>query len=216
MFAAASLADAVHEIAPPISGAEVRVVTGATSLLAKQIQQGAPADVFLAAHPTWIRHLDAAGRLRSPVVPLATGELVIVRRPGRSRQPRVATAAEAFQGAERIAIADPSHVPAGLYARTALGDGWKDVEARVVPTGDVRAALVAVERGAADAAVVYASDVSASDALEVVYRFPPDPEIRYEGVVVGDHPDAAEWLRDLASPARASRWRALGFGPPAP
>ena len=212
VFAAASLTDIAQEVAAATPGGEVRVVTGATSLLARQIAQGAPADVFLSAHPMWVRHLGAAGRVRSPVVPLATGELVVVARRGASR--RASTPTQALEAAGRIAIADPAHVPAGRYAREALGDAWGDVEPRVVPTSDVRAALVAVEQGAADAAIVYASDVLRSEALAVVYRFASGPAVRYEGVVVGDHPDAAGWLRGLASQSQA--WRRLGFKPPAP
>ena len=216
VFAAASLTEAAHEIVPASPDHAVRIVTGATSLLARQIERGAPADVFLSAHPVWIRQLDAAGRLRSPVAPLGTGELVIVTGRGARPGPPAPTPAQALAGAERIAIADPAHVPAGVYAREALGEAWEEVEPRVVPTADVRAALVAVDQGAADAAVVYASDVAAPGGLRVVYRFGSGPGIRYEGVVVGEHPGAADWLEQLASPEASAQWRALGFGPPAP
>ena len=119
----------------------------------------------------------------------------------------------------RLALADPSHVPAGRYARRALESAglWAGVEPRVVVVGDVRAALAAVEVGAADRAVVYASDARRSDRVAVVWRLPP-ADVRFElarlnrqSSAVGGGALADRVYRALAE---TERWTAAGFDAP--
>ena len=214
VFAAASLGD-VAEAVPTESGRRVRVTIGATSLLSQQIARGAPADVFVAAAPVWVDRVVEAGRGVGAPVEVARGRLVIVARAGT---PRAGSALAALGGAGRVALADPSHVPAGQYARAALRSGraWGAVRDRVVATADVRAALAAVQRGAADAAVVYASDALAAPDLAVVYRFSASetPTVRYVGIVTSADPDAAAWLRAFRD--STDLWRRHGFEPTAP
>ena len=220
VFAAASLTDvaadleAAYEDAHP--GARVRVSVGSTPVLARQIAQGAPAAVFLAADPAWIDTLEADGYLDGAAVQLARGRLVVIGPPGGAASP---TLAAALDGAERIALADPASVPAGQYARTALVRAglWEAAESRVIPTSDVRAAVAAVETGAADAALVYASDAQSSTSLTVRYRLAPDqqPAIRFAGAVVRGGGGAGAAFLALAR-ERPRLWASRGFLPPPP
>lgn len=217
VFAAASLADVAQAAADLNPERPVQLSIGPTSLLGQQIEHGAPADVFLAAHPVWVHRLIESGRTTSPTVELARGRLVIV---GPEGTPPARSAADALAQAERIALADPSHVPAGLYAETALRAAgvWETVADRIQPVADVRAALVAVQRGVAEAAVVYASDATAATGLAIVHAFDASetPEIRFVGVAVSEHPEADAWIRQLESEAMQAVWRDLGFDPPQP
>lgn len=217
IFAAASLVDVAHAAADLQPDQNTRISVGPTSLLSQQIEQGAPADVFLAAHPKWVERLQEHGLTASAPIELARGRLVIVAASGA---PPARSAAHALATANRIAVADPSHVPAGEYARAALRASgvWDTVSGRILPASDVRAALVAVQHGAADVAIVYASDALVADGVAVVYRFeePAAPEIRYVGVAVSDHPEAVEWIRQLVSPEMHAVWEARGFEPPRP
>lgn len=205
VFAAASTTDVVQGVASQIeaeTGRAVLVSVGATSTLARQIARGAPADVFVAADPAWVDWLRREGvpvRQRQTV---ARGRLVVVGPPG-------STAADLRAAlAGRIAIADPSHVPAGRYARQSLAAAglWAEVEPRVVAVGDVRAALAAVEVGAADRAVVYASDACRSARAAVVWTLPPS-DIRFEVArLATDRGDDV-----YGSLTRLEVWTAAGF-----
>lgn len=217
VFAAASLTDVADAAARQTPTVPTRISVGPSSLLSQQIEQGAPADVFLSAHPMWVDRLVDRGLARGTPVELARGRLVIVGPPGR---PAARSAAEALSGDGRIALADPAHVPAGQYAQRAIEamELWGAVGPRVHPVADVRAALVAVQRGTADAAIVYASDAQAADDLEVVYAFDPEgaPAIRFVAVAVSDHPAAQTWVRQLVGPELRGIWRARGFDLPQP
>ncbi|MDX1530933.1 MAG: molybdate ABC transporter substrate-binding protein, partial [Rhodothermales bacterium] len=192
------------------------VTFGASSSLARQIEQGAPADVFLSASPEWTGYLRERRRLRVPSRPLFRNRLVVV---GPPEAPALRTLDD-LRRFERIALADTSHVPAGRYARAGLEQAglWAELEGRVIPTADVRAAVAAVEGGAADVAVVYASDLRAADRVRELLAWPERfaPDIRYMAALPrgAPQPDRAlelvEWLRQ---PERAALWRRYGFVP---
>ena len=194
VFAAASTADVVREIAD-----SAVVSVAATSTLARQIAAGAPADAFVAADPAWIDWLVERGVTVRARAVVATGAVVIVGPAG---------AAEAFDG-DRFALADPAHVPAGRYARRALeAEGrWAEVAPRVVPLGDVRAALAAVQTGAADRAVVYASDADAAPGVAVLHRFGATVRPRFEVAALTAR---GERLARALAADRAA-WAAAGF-----
>ena len=216
VFAAASTSDVVQDVARQVeaeTGRAVVVSVGATSVLARQIAHGAPADVLVAADPVWVDWLEGRGHAVRQRRAVARGRLVVVGPPGS----RAADLESALSG--RLALADPSHVPAGRYARRALESAglWAGVEPRVVVVGDVRAALAAVEVGAADRAVVYASDARRSDRAAVVWRLPP-ADVRFELARLDRPPDGAGEgaLADRVYRALAEteRWTAAGFDAP--
>lgn len=172
IFAAASTADVVRGAAP---GATVSVA--ASSVLARQIAAGAPADVIVSADADWIDWLaERVLVLERRVV--AGGRLVVV---GPPDAPTAGSLADAVAG--RIAIADDTHVPAGRYARLGIPAALWDRLDRIV-TGDVRAALAAVETGAADRAVVYASDAAATSRVRVVWTFPDSVAVHFEAALL--------------------------------
>ena len=203
VFAAASTTGVVEAVAREAPG-DVRVSAAASSVLARQIAAGAPADVFVSADPDWLDWLSQNGPdpIRQSVV--ATGALVVIgKRGAETDDPALALAG-------RVAVADPSHVPAGRYARKALERQglWSGIQPRAVYTGDVRAALVAAQAGAADRAVVYASDVGRQPGIRILYRFAPMPEIQF---AVAQLTPAGRAVYDaLVAP---QPWRAAGFGP---
>lgn len=218
MFAAASLTDALETIADSFEAAYPRdrviLNVAATSLLARQIEQGAPADVFFSANLAWMQQLEEQGRVVGPVREPLSNQLVVVGRPETPVLPSL----EALAGESRIALADPEHVPAGLYAREGLECAglWEQIFPRIVPTLDVRAALLSVRNGAADVAVVYASDVQADPNVRVLLQWPAacQPEIRYAAARLRDanHPEGADRLLAYATdPARTAVWERFGF-----
>ena len=211
VFAAASAADVAEDAAAraEAEGEPVAVSVGATSTLARQIAAGAPADVLVAADGAWIDWLVGEGvDVRERAV-VARGRLVVV---ARDRAPAAALA-EALGGAGRIALGDPAHVPAGVYARDALGRAglWEAVRSRVVPQPDARAALAAVETGAAGVAVVYASDARVSDRVRVVFTVDARaaPPVLYEVALVG--PGAGRAAFDALGDS--GLWARHGFEP---
>ena len=220
VFAAASLTDALGAIADSFETVypRYRVVlnVAATSLLARQIEQGAPADVFFSANLAWMQQLEAQGRIAGPVREPLSNQLVVIGRPEKPVLPSLDALAE--EG--RLALADPEHVPAGLYAREGLECAglWQQVLPRVVPTLNVRAALLSVRNGAADVAVVYVSDVQADPNIHVLLRWPAgcQPDIQYAAARLRDAADAAgaeHFLAYATDTASLDIWERYGFLP---
>ncbi len=219
VFAAASLSDAAEAAAARVeqeTGQSVLVSVGASSDLARQIERGAPADVFLSADPVWIRYLQARREDVQHVQDLAHGRLVVI---GAEGMRPTSSIREALGRTGRIAVGDPSHVPAGAYAQRALVrlGVWEGVQDRLVPQADVRAALVAVESGAADRGIVYASDAVASGRVAVLFRFDSDMtgDIVYQGVLL-DSDRGRPLLDALTDRAGRETLARLGFEPLTP
>lgn len=219
VFAAASLTDVMAEVEGVFEdvypGTDLVVNTAATSVLARQIEQGAPADVFLAASPAWTDYLAARDLLRYPARALVGNRLVVV---GNADVPGLGGSDDLLRY-DRIALADEG-VPAGDYARRVLQrvGVWQEVAPRVVPTRDVRAALAAVRTGAAPVAVVYASDVDAASGVRIVLDWPEalQPRIRYMVAVPSTttRPTRAlEFVEFIRDSERLDLWRRHGFDP---
>ncbi|AKS45333.1 molybdate transport system substrate-binding protein [Octadecabacter temperatus] len=188
VFAASSLRDALGEIATDFetqSGDDVVLVFAASSAVARQVAQGAPADAVLLADKDWADWLLAEGAV-TEVSPFATNRLVVVGREDTS----IAGMADlvANLGDSRIAMAQVEAVPAGRYGKAALitHGVWRTVEPQVVQAANVRAALRFVERGDARFGIGYASDLVALPTLSELYSFAPDthPKIVYSGAQV--------------------------------
>jgi molybdate transport system substrate-binding protein len=178
VFAAASMADVLPEIGSSYtesSGQEVSFSFAGSSTLARQIDHGAPADVYISANQVWIDYLLDRGRLGDePPTLFAKGRLVAIAPFDVDVVLEVESGfpfGDQFSG--RLAIADPAHVPAGQYAMQALRAlGWWDqVSTRLAIGSDVRGALAYVERGACDLGIVYATDAGISDRVKVVATF---------------------------------------------
>ena len=221
VFAAASLTDALHEIAAAYerrTGVSVVFNFGASSILARQIEQGAPADLFLSADEEKMDALAKRGLIdaRTRVSVLSNTLVIVVPREGGKRihAPRDLAATHI----RSIALAEPSSVPAGIYARQWLiARGlWNAVSAKVIPTDNVRAALAAVESGNVDAAIVYKTDALISRKVRVAYAVPraDGPAISYPFAVVteAENPEAARrLLAHLRSKAARDVFTKHGF-----
>ncbi len=197
VFAAASLAEVVAALAAGDATPRVEVQLGPTSTLAKQIQAGAACDVFIAADAEWMDALALTGAIEAGSRrDLCTNRLVVVAAEGgRDDEWRAAV-----RGAARVAIADPTHVPAGRYAEQALRSSglWEPIAGRLVACADVRAALRAVESGEAPVGVVYASEVVRANGVRVLHTFPEQSHtpIRYPIALARDATPAGRQFYD--------------------
>jgi len=224
VFAAASLKEALDAQARQFeasTGHKVVVSYGASNALAKQIEAGAPADVFLSADLEWMDYLDQR-RLLAPAsrVNLLRNTLVLIA-PATSRAALVigpGFGLAAALGADKLAMANPDSVPAGKYGRAALEKlgVWTRVEKQVARGESVRAALALVSRGEAPFGIVYATDARADAGVRVVDTFPPDsyPAIVYPAALVATSrsPAAQPLLDYLRSSAARPAWMTYGFG----
>lgn len=217
VFAAASLTDALTEIAAAWEkngGQRVVFNFGSSATLARQIDAGAPADLFLSADEMKMDWL--AGRKRivpATRVSLLSNALVIVV-PLDAKA--VITGIHDLQSFRTIAIGEPSTVPAGIYARQHLERAslWHSLEPKMIPTDNVRAALHAVEHGNADAAIVYATDARASRRVRVAHAITNGPSISYPAAVTADAENAAgarQFLDYLRSEVAGVIFRRHGF-----
>ncbi len=223
VHAAASLTDAMPEIAAAYeqeSGDRVQLNLGPSSLLARQIEAGAPADVFLSADEAKMDALEKKGLLVTGTRrDLLSNTLVIVVPAKVKMAPR--RAADLTKPAFRnLALAETRTVPAGIYARAYLQQQglWEKLKDRVVPTESVRAALAAVESGNADVGIVYKTDALIAKKAKIAFESPAAdaPQITYPLAVVqtSRQPERARRLADyLASPAAQKIFARFGFLP---
>jgi molybdate transport system substrate-binding protein len=180
IFAAASTREVVAEATKAFqkeTGIAVKLNMASSGSLARQINSGAPADVFLSASPRWSTWLNEKKDLDTGTVrELMRNRLVIIApkgdEPTAIRFERDFPIANAFKG--RLSIGDPEHVPAGRYAMGALSFyGWdKPLAKRLLPGQDVRAAMLMVELGQCDLGIVYATDATASAKVRTIATFP--------------------------------------------
>jgi len=221
VFAAASLTDSMKEIAADyeaISVDHIQLNFGGSSTLARQIEEGAPADLFFSADEAKMDGLEKKGLIEPGTRQSRLGNsLVVVVAAGSSLTIR--SAADLTNASvEKIALADPAAVPAGVYARMWLEKSglWEELKPKVVPTQNVRAALAAVESGNVEAGVVYKTDAGISRKVKIAYAVPVNdaPDISYPMALVKDSPapDAArKFLRYLGSPDAAKVFEKFGF-----
>jgi molybdate transport system substrate-binding protein len=222
VFSAASLQEAlgaVIEIRRSQGGGEVRVSYGASSTLARQIEQGAPADIFISANPEWMDYLEERGLLREGSrTDLLGNGLVLVAPKGSGTEIEIEPGFDLLAALDggRLAMGDPDHVPAGIYGRQALESlgAWDAVAPQVARTDNVRAALALVARGEAPLGVVYRSD-AVGDTVTVVDDFPQEchPPIIYPIAIVADseHPETAALFELLQSEPAAAIFEQFGF-----
>jgi len=222
VFAAASLTEAgeaVDRAFTAQTGIAVKASYAASSTLAKQIEAGAPADVFFSADHEWMDYLEQHQLLRAGTRADILGNSLVLIAPADSRvhlmiAPHFALAQALGSG--RLASADPDSVPAGLYARAALLQlgVWGSVQSRLARAENVRAALAYVARGEAPLGIVYATDALAERRVRVVDTFPQDthPPILYPAALTARaQPQAAAYLEFIAGSQAQQVFRDFGF-----
>ncbi len=228
VFAATSLTDALNETKTAYEareGPRLALSFGASQLLARQISDGAPADVFISAGQFPVDFLVERALIEPDVIKLLTNKLVLTRRPSVSMSQPLGETDGPLDGLlsasiERIAIADPELAPAGRYAREALRTLglWDRLQSKVIFGADVRATLTYVESGNADVALVYATDAKSAPGVEILDVIPVDsyPPIVYpvaRTVISTARPEVADFLDFLQGREVRAILRKYGFEP---
>lgn len=226
VFGAASLTEVLGELATEwrkTSNIPVKLSFAASSVLARQIEAGSTADVFISADQAWMDYLQSRQLVSATSrVNLARNRLVLIA-PAESRieldiKPGFDLAGALAGG--RLSTADPDMVPVGRYTRAALSalGVWDQVENRVVRADNVRSAMIFVARGEVPLGIVYATDAGIDKKVRVVATFPDGshPPITYPAALtVTAAPGAAGFLGFLGSSAAAPTWKKYGFLEPA-
>jgi molybdate transport system substrate-binding protein len=221
VHAASSLTDAMKEISAAYekqSGDKVRLNFDASSILARQIEEGAPADVFLSADEMKMDALEKAGYLAPGTRKTLLSNTLVIVVPSDGTL-KIHSAADLAGGeVKKIAISQPSSVPVGIYSKeylTKLGL-WDKLTPKVVPTQNVRASLAAVESGNVEAGFVYKTDALISDKVKVAYEIPANagPAIRYPVAVLTTSKESAaakKFVAYLESEPALAIFRKYGF-----
>jgi molybdate transport system substrate-binding protein len=222
IFVAASLQTALDELTPQMertSGAVIRISYAASSALARQIESGAPAEMFISADEDWMNYVADRHLIKPETRANLLGNALVLIAP--ARQPvrlKIAPgfALAAHLGTGRLAIAEPTAVPAGKYAQAALTNlgVWSSVASKLAPSENVRAALLLVSRGEAPLGIVYRTDALADRAVMIVDTFPEatHPPIVYPAALtVTASADAMRVLTFLRSPPARAVFARQGF-----
>lgn len=219
--AAASLMDSLKEIAAnyeKTSGDKIIFNLGASSTLARQIQEGAPADIFFSADEAQMDGLAEKGLIDPATRKSVLGNSLVVVIPSDSTLQINSAADLTNASVKQIALADPKAVPAGLYAKAWLEKKqlWPAIEPKVIPTENVRAALAAVASGNVDAGVVYKTDAAISKNVKIAHEVPiaDGPDISYPMALVkgSQQSDAAKkFLAYLSSKEAGQVFSRYGF-----
>ncbi|ROU00119.1 molybdate ABC transporter substrate-binding protein [Histidinibacterium lentulum] len=223
VFAASSLTDAMAEIEERFeaaTGHDLVVSLAGSSALARQIQQGAPADIFISASPDWMDALQADGLLEPGTrFDLLENSIVLITSEGGMEPVDIGPGFDlgAMIGDGPLAMALVDAVPAGIYGKAALESLglWADVSGRVAQADNVRAALAFVSAGEAPFGIVYATDALAEETVSVVGRFPKDthPPIVYPVAEVAnrDSESAAAFMDYLRGSEAREVFERQGF-----
>jgi molybdate transport system substrate-binding protein len=223
VFAAASLKNALDEVNglwAKTGKPAARLSYAASSALARQIEAGAPADLFISADLDWMGYLDRKGLVRAGTRKDLLGNAIVLIAPRDSAAslaigPGMSLTSALGDG--RLAMANVDSVPAGKYGKAALEKlgAWEGVKNRVAQAENVRAALLLVSRGEAPLGLVYATDAAADPGVKIVGKFPADshPPIVYPAAIVASSksPEAAAYLAFLRSSAAIAAFERQGF-----
>jgi len=222
VFAAASLTNVLGELSPTWekeSGVTVKLSFAASSVLARQIEAGGQADVFVSADQEWMDYLQSRNLIDKASRRNLVGNRLVLIAPADSKlaleiAPGFKLAAALGDG--RLATGDPDTVPVGRYARSALTTlgVWDEVQDRLVRADNVRSAMMFVSRGEVPLGIVYTTDALVDTKVRVVDTFPENAHapITYPGAVMkAAKPQAAAYLDFLSSAAARETWKKSGF-----
>ncbi|ELX8380266.1 molybdate ABC transporter substrate-binding protein [Providencia vermicola] len=226
VFAAASLTNAMNEISEQFQKeSKIEVVSSyaSSSTLARQIEQGAPANLFISADQQWMDYaIDKQLMVENTRYTLLGNELVLIA-PKDSKIEKVdinkQTDWKKLLDGGRLAVGDPDHVPVGIYAKEALNylGAWDTVNPMLARTNNVRSGMALVERDEAPLGIVYGSDAVASQKVKVVGIFPSDSHkpVEYPMAIVKDQDNKAtrDFYEYLKTPAASEVFKRYGFTP---
>jgi molybdate transport system substrate-binding protein len=221
IFAAASLTNAISDMATHYEkdqSVQIQTSFASSSTLAKQIEKGAPADIYMSADSKWMNYLQDKNLLKvDSKVNLLGNQLVLIAPKGRVFKvdmDKRFNIAGAFSG--KLCTGELDSVPVGIYAKQSLKslNWWDATKMRIVGTQDVRAALVFVERGECDAGIVYATDAKVSSKVEIIAIFPEtshDPIVYPLALLKGASPVAVAFYDYLKSDKAKVIFSQYGF-----
>ncbi|OAT24254.1 molybdate ABC transporter substrate-binding protein [Proteus myxofaciens] len=226
VFAAASLTNALNEIAAQYKqekNAEVIASYASSSTLARQIEQGAPANLFISADQQWMDYaIDKNLMVADTRYTLLGNDLVLIAPKDSSLNDVVInkeTKWKSLLHGGKLAVGDPDHVPVGIYAKESLEylGAWNTVSPEMARTNNVRSGMALVERDEAPLGIVYGSDAVASNKVKVVGVFPADSHkpVEYPMAVVKDQDNKSvrEFYDYLKTPQAAEIFKKYGFSP---
>ena len=221
VFAAASLSDSLDKIAAQYEKETHDKIVfnfAGSSLLARQIEEGAPADIFFSADEAQMDRLQNKGLVLAGTRKSRLSNLLVIIVAADGSLSIAGPRDLAKSSVGRVALADPQAVPAGVYAREFLTKEklWDAVKSKIVPTANVRGALAAVESGDVEAAIVYKTDAAISKRVKIAYEVSQadGPKISYPMALLKDSPQPAaakKFLHYLDSPAAGRVFAEFGF-----
>jgi molybdate transport system substrate-binding protein len=220
VFAAASLTDALRDIASQYqqkTGTQLEFNFAASSVLARQIEEGSPADIFFSADEEKMDWLQKKGHILNETRKSLLSNTLVIVIPIDTKA-AIENPEQLAKVNWKIALAEPKTVPAGIYAKKYLQNVglWSKLIDRIIPTENVRAALAVVESGDVDAAIVYKTDAEISKRVKIAYEIPPKdcPKISYPIAVIkeSENPETAKKFVDyLSSEESLNTFRKYGF-----
>lgn len=224
VFAAASTTNAINDIGKVFEEKGLGKIVpsyASSSTLAKQIENGAPASVFISADEPWMNYLEERKMIEPGSRFDLLGNKLVLIAPADSPINKVEIAAKfdlsKLVGNGKLATGDPDHVPVGKYAKAALEKlgVWSDIEGKLARAADVRGALTLVERGEASLGIVYSTDAAITPKVKVVGVFPADshPKIVYPAALMAGKASAPakKFLEFLKTPESKGVFEKYGF-----
>lgn len=222
VYAAASMTNVISELVEQYSketGEEIVTIFAGSSSLARQIDNGAPADLFISANTKWMDYLQTKARIREESITIvAENELVLIK-PKSSAMAKFDLTDNALWKQvllnERIALGQPDSVPAGIYAKQSLTKlaVWDTVKKKIASTNSVRVALALVERGEAGLGIVYKTDALMNDKVSILDTFPEEwhDRIEYPLAIINDSERTRFFAEYLVSDDAKQVFKHYGF-----
>ncbi|PHM74717.1 molybdate ABC transporter substrate-binding protein [Xenorhabdus kozodoii] len=226
VFAAASLTNALDDIALQYKKeqrGDIVASYASSSTLARQIAQGAPADIFISADQQWMNYATEKHLIAENSRHTLLGNQLVLIAPKESQLGRVEinreTKWQSLLAGGRLAVGDPDHVPVGIYAKESLQylQAWDTVNPLMARTSNVRSGMALVERAEAPLGIVYGSDAVASNKVKIVGVFPPESHkpVEYPMAIIKGHekPAVRAFYDYLKTPEAAAIFKRYGFSP---
>ena len=224
VFAAASMTNVLQDIAAEYkkqqADSDIVFSFASSSVLARQIDEGAPADIFISANLKWADFLQEKGKIITDSRKIIAGNKLVMIAPKSAGEMKFDLSNSQwidYLGKNFLSVGDPEHVPAGQYAKAALIklNQWDKVEKQLARSANVRAALTLVERGESPLGIVYATDSAASDKVQIVGAFPDDSyeAVEYPAAIVTGHDSqtARDFMAFLGSETGKAILQKYGF-----
>jgi molybdate transport system substrate-binding protein len=220
IYAASSMTDVVKSLESQFkkSHIEIKGVFGSSSSLARQVSQGAPADIFISANTQWMNYIEQQLELGvAPSVVIAHNQLVVISQNSEVSISNLLDGEEwkTVLGNNRLAMGDPRNVPVGIYAKQALENlgVWPNLATQIAPMKNSRSVLAMVERGQSPLGLVYATDALQSSRVQQLATIPLDLHslIEYPAIQLTNTEHTAEVFRYLTGPRMQDELTRLGF-----